>query len=109
MQITFELAVVDYDLIELRWPVAFGKTGSSAYLALADALEPIKGVNRVEVLRYSAHIEIAEHVENLGTVLSDIQQHLLDDKNLEWELVLAGVTDYGVTISPGVVTRRSDP
>lgn len=109
MQIIFELAVVDYDLIELRWPIAFGKTGSSVYLALADALEPVKGVNRVEVLRYSAHIEIAEHVENLGVILSDIMQHLLDDKNFEWELVEFGVADYGVTISPGVVTRRTEP
>ena len=109
MQISFELAILDYDLIELRWPVAFGKSGSAAYQALADALEPIKGVNRVEVLRYSAHVEIAEHVENLATVLVDIQDSLLDDAILAQELAGVGVTNYGVTISPGVVTRRKDP
>lgn len=109
MQITFEIAVLDYDLIELRWPVALGKTGSAAYQALADSLEPITGVNRVEVLRYSAHIEIAEHVENLASVMTEIQETLLDDEHLAVELSSVGVTNYGVTVFPGVVTRRSAP
>lgn len=109
MQITFELAVADYDLIELRWPIAFGKVTAEPYRAIAEALEPVKGVNRVEVLKYTAHIEIAEHVENLGTVLEDIRDHLLDDANLASVLADAGVTDYGVTVCPGVVTRRNAP
>jgi pyruvate-formate lyase-activating enzyme len=109
MQITFELAVVDYDIIELRWPVSFGRVTAEPYHAIAEALEPVKGVDRVEVLRYTAHIEIAEHVENLGTVLEDIRDHLLDDKNLAHVLAEAGVTNYGVTVCPGVVTRRNEP
>lgn len=106
MHIDFELAIVDFDVIEIRWPIALGRHGSEPYQALADALEPINGVNRVEVLRYSAHIEVAEHVENLGVVLEDIEAHLLDDSSLKAVLEGVGVTDYGVTRVPGVVTRR---
>lgn len=106
MTITFELGVLDYDLIELRWPLAFGKLRSAPYETLADALEPVKGVNRVEVLRYSAHIEVAEHVENLGVVLQGIQEALLEDEQFAHVLKACGVTDYGVTVVPGVVTRR---
>ena len=102
---TFEIAVLDYDLIEIRWPRAFGKLLSEPYQALAEALEPIKGVNRVEVLRYSAHVEVAAHVENLAAVLLDIQAHLLEDEQLAAALETCGVTDYGVRIDPGVVKR----
>jgi len=106
MTILFELAVHDYDLIELRWPIAFGKLRSEPYEVLAAALEPVVGVNRVEVLRYSAHIEVADHVENLATVLDHIREHLLADDQLRAVLQECGVTDYGVTVVPGVVTRR---
>lgn len=109
MQLVFELAILDYDVVELRWPIAFGKIWSAPYQALAEALEPVPGVNRVEVLRYSAHIDIAPHVDNLGDVLQDIQAHLLDDANLARELAAVGVTNYGVTINPDVVTRRPAP
>jgi len=109
MSFIFELSILDYDVVELRWPIALGRVGSAPYQALADALEPVAGVNRVEVLRYSAHIEVAPHVESLGTVLLDIQAHLLDDATLAKELAAVGVTNYGVTTNPDVVTRRSIP
>jgi hypothetical protein len=106
MKILFELAIVDYDMIELRWPIAFGKARSEPYEVLATALEPVKGINRLEVLRYNAYIEVAAHVENLGSVLESVRQHLLDDEQLAQVLGSCGVTDYGVTVAPGVVTRR---
>lgn len=106
MTFTFEIAVQDYDLIELRWPVPFGKLTSEPYEVLALALEPVRGINKVEVLRYSAHIQIAEHVENLASVIESIKEHLLEDEQLVAVLRDCGVTDYGVTIVPGVVTRR---
>lgn len=109
MTLTFELAVLDYDLVELRWPISFGKLQSEPYHALADALEPVPGVNRVEVLRYSAHIEVAPHVESLAVVLQAIQAHLLDDGGLAAELEKVGVTNYGVTINPDVLVRRPSP
>lgn len=109
MTLTFELAVADYDIIELRWDLALGKVGSAPYQALADALEPVPGVNRVEVLRYSAHITVAPHVTNLATLLHDIQEYVLDDQHLAAELRQCGVTDYGVTINPDVVTTRPGP
>lgn len=109
MYIDFELAIQNYDVIELRWPVPFGHMNSSAYQALADALEPVSGVNRVEVLRYSAHVEIAAHVQNLVSVLEDIREYVLEDPQLKAELAAVGVTNYGVTVCPDVVTRRLVP
>lgn len=105
MTLQFELAVYDYDLAILRWPVALGRVGSAPYQALACALEPVVGVNRVEVLRYSAYIELAEHVESLAVVLDSIRDHLEQDEELAAALRGCGVTDYGVFVAAGVVDR----
>jgi len=102
----FELVVLEYDLVELRWDKHLGKLGSATYHALADCLEAVPGVNRVEVLRYSAHITIATHVETLSSILEALQEHLLEDEQLSAVLNRFGVTNYSVTIDPGVVTRR---
>jgi hypothetical protein len=110
MQTTFELSVVDYDLLELRWSAPFGRPGSAVYQDIADGLSAIPGVNRVEVLRYSAHIEIAPHVERLSDVLAEIEQWVAEDEQLRESLsVNSGVTDYGVTLVPGVVSRKDMP
>jgi hypothetical protein len=110
MQINFELAVTDYDLIELRWSEPLGRPGSAVYQEIADGLSAVDGVNRVEVLRYSAHIEIAPHVERLSDVLEALEEWVLEDEQLRAALQdFAGVTDYGVTVIPGVVTRKDVP
>lgn len=109
MQLTFELAIIDYDMIELSWPLALGKLRSEPYQALADSLESIPGINRVEVLRYSAHLLVAPHVSSLGDLITEIQEQLAEDENLRAVLRGCGVTDYGVTVDPSVVARRQSP
>jgi hypothetical protein len=103
----FEIEILDYNLVVVRWPVAFGRLLSEPYQALALTLEGLAGVNRVEVLRYSAYVYVAEHVEHLLGVAESIEVALLEDGVLLGCLREHGVTNYGVTRLPvGLIPRQ---
>lgn len=106
MQVIFEVSVVHYDLLEIRWPKPFGAAGSAPYHALADVLVAVDGVDRVEVLRYTAQLLVAEHVESLGAVVQYVQTALLENAALANVLrTQCGVENYSVVVLPDVVTR----
>jgi hypothetical protein len=99
MQMTFEVLQPDSHLLELRWPIAFGKVRTEPYQVLATLLEGVGGVNRVEVLRYSAHLELAPVVEDVDLVIDELYEVLTESTELEEVLRHCGVTDYGVTVA----------
>lgn len=106
MNVIFEVSVVHYDLLEIRWPKAFGASGAEPYHALADALSVVDGVDRVEVLRYTAQLLVAEHAESLGAVVQYVQAALLENAELANVLrTQCGVENYSVVVLPDVVTR----
>lgn len=106
MHLTFEISIVNYDLLELRWPKAFGAVRSRPYQALADCLLSVDGVDKVEVMRYTAQLTIADHVESLGVVVQFVQAALLEDAELAFVLSSeSGVDNYSVVVLPDVVAR----
>lgn len=96
MRFDFEIAVQDPRTVLVCWPVPFGKLRSEPYQVLADSLEQVPGVDKVEVLRYSAHLAVAPHVESLDEVLVEIKEQLEADSFLQMVLSELGLTDYGV-------------
>jgi hypothetical protein len=107
MQITFELAITTYDVIELRWPSTFGKVRTLPYHLLADCLLAVDGVDAVDMRRYTARIHVAPHVTSLGRVVQALQTAVIDD--VEFGHVLereCGITAYHVVVMPDVVTRQ---
>ena len=110
MHLTFEISIINYDLLELRWPKAFGVVRSRPYLTLANCLLTVDGVDKVEVLRYTAQLTVAAHVESLGVVVQYVQAALLEDAELADVLATdCGVTDYSVSVLPEVVARPPEP
>lgn len=106
MELTFEIAIINYDLIELRWPKALGPARSEPYQVLGRLLSAVDGIDKVEVLRYTAQLTIAEHVESLGVVVQYVQAALLEDDELAAVLqTQCGVEHYGVAVLPEVVAR----
>jgi hypothetical protein len=106
MKLSFELTVHDYNVIVLTWNHPLGKLLSEPYHAVAESLYQVDGVDRVEVLRYSAHVYVAAHVQQLMQVLEDIRDQLYEDEHLRLVLNECGVVDYGITMNPDILVRR---
>lgn len=78
----FELSAVGVDVIEVRWAKAFGRLSSPVYSAILDCLESVEGVDKIELLRYSALIKIATHLISPELAVTTLGHALLEDEAL---------------------------
>ncbi len=79
----FELEVVGIDVIEVRWTKSFGRLTSPVYGAILDCLECVEGVDKIELLRYSALVKIATHLLSPELAVTILGNAILEDEALE--------------------------
>lgn len=79
----FELEAVGIDVIEVRWTKSFGRLTSPVYGAILDCLECVEGVDKIELLRYSALVKIATHLISPELAVTTLGHALLEDEALE--------------------------
>lgn len=78
----FELEAVGVDVIEVRWTKSFGRLTSPVYGAILDCFEAVEGVDRIELLRYSALVKIATHLVSPELAVTVLGHALLEDEAL---------------------------
>lgn len=101
----FELEAVGIDVIEIRWAKSFGKLNSPVYNAILDCLECVEGVDKIELLRYSAQVKIATHRISPELAVTTLGHALLEDEALLLALREEARIDE-VHIKPFLPTRH---
>lgn len=75
----FELEAVGRDVIAIRWSKAFGPLSSPVYESILDCLHGVEGVDKIELLRYSALVKIATHMISPDLAVTVLGHALLED------------------------------
>jgi hypothetical protein len=103
MTLTFEIAVLDFDRVQVRWPKVFGRP--EVLDAVRACLLTVRGADAVTLGQYTATLQVASHVTSLGEFVDGVQRALLDDGWVAAELQEAGVAQYAVALLPSGVVR----
>jgi NACalpha-BTF3-like transcription factor len=84
------VAIVNRETVSVRWLEPFDRVDGAVYRALETTLEEIEGVERVRIRRYSAEVEIADHVVNAHEAANYITNALRDsDSEFQYALRFA--------------------
>lgn len=73
------ITIISLDWVSVRWLVPLDRVAGGVYRALKETLEDIRGVESVQVRRYSAEVEVAAHVATPKEVAEAIVQALSDE------------------------------
>lgn len=76
--------VVTYNdrLVSVRWLTPFEKSHFGMLRDLEESLEAIAGVESVVMKKYSATLEIADHVNTPAHVAEEVRELLAEDPNM---------------------------
>lgn len=72
------LVSVEAGYVRVRWLRRLGKRGTGMYSVLEGVLEEVDGVEKVYMSRYSAELEVADHVATPEAVAEGVREALID-------------------------------
>jgi hypothetical protein len=81
--VSVEYGVAGVPCVLVRWLRRLGKRGSGMYSVLEGVLEEVDGVESVRMGRYSAVLEVADHVATAGQIADGVKEALVDDGELK--------------------------